>query len=65
VSGASLSYGSARTEDAVRRALSAGLLEQAGLSTLFYADEGRDILFLELGAVLEKIGPPTDATAGR
>jgi hypothetical protein len=40
-------------------------LRQAGPSTLFYADEGRDILFLELEAALEKIGPPPDAGAYR
>jgi hypothetical protein len=40
-------------------------LEQAGLSTLFYADESGDILFLDLEAVLEKIGQPADASAYR
>jgi hypothetical protein len=38
-------------------------LGQAGLSTLFYADGGGDILFFDFEAVLHRIGPPAGADA--
>ena len=38
----------------------ADFLEQAGLSALFFREEGQDILFSELDRAVEKIGPPAD-----
>ena len=38
----------------------ADFLEQAGLSALFFREEGQDILFSEMDRAVEKIGPPAD-----
>jgi hypothetical protein len=44
-----------------RAAPEASFLEQAGLSVLFFAEEGQDILFAELEEALDKIGRPAAA----
>jgi hypothetical protein len=42
----------------------ADFLEQAGLSVLFFEEEGQDILFAEFERVVEKIGRPAGGPPG-
>jgi hypothetical protein len=43
----------------------ADFLEQAGLSLLFFEEEGQDILFLELERALDMIGRPAEGRQAR